>query len=132
MLVIVVIVGLSAIWVAADASRREWLKEEKKHGRLAAPASPVGWAFGTLALWIVVFPLYLARRRKALLKQTGTAGATSPDVNALATKQCPDCAEIVLTEARVCKHCKYCFEEPASSEGDLRHAPLSREATMRP
>jgi hypothetical protein len=128
MLVIVVIVGLSAIWVAADASRREWPKEEKKHGRLAAPASPVGWAFGTLALWIVVFPLYLSRRQKAPLKSSGTtqAATIATDVDAPATKQCPDCAEVVLAEARVCKHCKYRFEEPVSSAGDLQQAPLSR------
>ena len=35
------------------------------------------------------------------------------------TKQCPDCAETVLKEARVCKHCGYRFDEappPAPSE----------------
>jgi len=30
------------------------------------------------------------------------------------TKQCPDCAEIVLAEARVCKHCGYRFDEKTS------------------
>jgi hypothetical protein len=28
------------------------------------------------------------------------------------TKLCPDCAEEVLGAARVCKHCRYRFEEP--------------------
>jgi Uncharacterised protein family UPF0547 len=26
------------------------------------------------------------------------------------TRQCPDCAETILTEARVCKHCGYRFD----------------------
>jgi hypothetical protein len=28
------------------------------------------------------------------------------------TKRCPDCAEEVLAAARVCKHCRYRFDEP--------------------
>lgn len=28
-----------------------------------------------------------------------------------ATKRCPDCAEEILAAARVCKHCRYRFEE---------------------
>jgi hypothetical protein len=28
-------------------------------------------------------------------------------------KQCPDCAETIKAEARVCKHCGFRFEEPA-------------------
>lgn len=31
---------------------------------------------------------------------------------AAATKHCPDCAEEVLAAARVCKHCRYRFDEP--------------------
>lgn len=29
-----------------------------------------------------------------------------------ATKRCPDCAEEVLAAARVCKHCRYRWDEP--------------------
>lgn len=31
---------------------------------------------------------------------------------AAATKHCPDCAEEILAAARVCKHCRYRFDEP--------------------
>lgn len=31
-----------------------------------------------------------------------------------ATKHCPDCAEEVLAAARVCKHCRYRFDEPGA------------------
>jgi hypothetical protein len=32
-----------------------------------------------------------------------------------ATKHCPDCAEEVLAAARVCKHCRYRFDEPGDT-----------------
>lgn len=32
------------------------------------------------------------------------------------TKKCPDCAETILADAKVCKHCGYRFAPPASSE----------------
>jgi hypothetical protein len=35
-----------------------------------------------------------------------------PPVSAAETKRCPDCAEEVLAAARVCKHCRYRFDEP--------------------
>lgn len=36
--------------------------------------------------------------------------AAAPLPAGVATKPCPDCAEIVLAEARICKHCRYRFE----------------------
>ena len=36
-----------------------------------------------------------------------------------ATKHCPDCAEEILAAARVCKHCRYRFEERESGEERL-------------
>jgi hypothetical protein len=36
------------------------------------------------------------------------------------TKECPDCAETVLADARVCKHCGYRFAPAASSEPDTK------------
>jgi hypothetical protein len=32
-----------------------------------------------------------------------------------ASKHCPDCAEEVLAAARVCKHCRYRFDEPGDA-----------------
>jgi hypothetical protein len=34
----------------------------------------------------------------------------------VATKHCPDCAEEILAAARVCKHCRYRFEERGGEE----------------
>lgn len=43
----------------------------------------------------------------------GDASRAVPRVGAPAapTKHCPDCAEEVLAAARVCKHCRYRFDE---------------------
>src|SRR4051794_23121257 len=40
--------------------------------------------------------------------------APVPAASAAETKRCPDCAEEVLAAARVCKHCRYRFDEPDS------------------
>lgn len=61
-----------ALWVYVDAKRGGIRKGlEPGVGNL----DPVGWAAGTLLLWIVVFPLYLAKRGrlKALAVAANTA-----------------------------------------------------------
>ena len=55
-LLVVVVIG-SSIWVAADASGREWEN-----------TNAFGWFLGCVLLWIVFFPVYLARRQRAPLK----------------------------------------------------------------
>jgi hypothetical protein len=49
----------------------------------------------------------------ALAGGGGTAFETNTEHR---TKTCPECAETVLAEARVCKHCGYRFAPPAGSE----------------
>jgi hypothetical protein len=44
-------------------------------------------------------------------------GVFGPDAGGSATKRCPDCAESVLADARVCKHCGYRFTTPAEIRG---------------
>ena len=58
------------------------------------------------ALPMIALVVWLVVRR--------TRGAESVSVSRGAHKKCPDCAELVLVEARVCKHCGYRFagEEP--------------------
>ena len=38
----------------------------------------------------------------------------APTVSPADTKRCPDCAEEILAAARVCKHCRYRFDEPGA------------------
>jgi hypothetical protein len=63
-LILLLVVIASTVWVGVDANKRTW------NG-----PGPWSWALGCLLLWIVVFPLYLWRRRSAPLK------ASSEDQN---------------------------------------------------
>jgi hypothetical protein len=49
------------VWLGVDASRRDWT------GSAFARSAAV-WVFGSLAMWIVIFPLYLVMRVRAPLK----------------------------------------------------------------
>ena len=51
------VIGTS-LWVAFDASRRDW-------GEDSFANRPWKWFVGSILLWIVVFPLYLHRRHRA-------------------------------------------------------------------
>jgi hypothetical protein len=44
-----------------------------------------------------------------------TFSAATPDAPAPEVKKCPDCAEMVLAEARKCKHCGYRFDDSAAA-----------------
>ncbi len=59
-LMLLVVVG-SAIWVGVDASHRDF-----RGSSFASKTSH--WVVGTLLLWIVVFPVYLAKRSHAPVK----------------------------------------------------------------
>jgi hypothetical protein len=55
-----IIVG-TTIWLGFDPSHRDW-----RHSSFARSAAI--WVFGSLAMWIVIFPLYLVMRQRAPLK----------------------------------------------------------------
>jgi len=48
------------------------------------------------------------------LTLVGSSLGVGGELPARRTKKCPDCAETILADARVCKHCGYRFEEPAN------------------
>jgi heme/copper-type cytochrome/quinol oxidase subunit 4 len=62
-LILLVIVG-TTIWLGFDANQRDWRRSS--FARNAAI-----WVVGSLAMWIVVFPLYLFMRQRAPLKSHG-------------------------------------------------------------
>ncbi len=63
------------------------------------------WAGLTFLLWPIVLLVFLLPSK----------GAHAPTADR--QKQCPDCAEWVQYEARVCKHCSYRFDgDPANQE----------------
>jgi len=97
-LIVLAIVG-TAIWVGLDASKRDWSSANGSGGNSTAT-----WVVGCILLWIVVFPLYLAKRGKAPLKTQAAAGAhRSP---AQMHRECPHCKEAMRRDAQVCPHCR--------------------------
>jgi hypothetical protein len=59
--IMLLLVVVSAIWVAYDAGQRDW-----QHSSFANATWK--WVAGTLLLWIVVFPIYLFKRGAAPLR----------------------------------------------------------------
>lgn len=78
MLITLIIVG-SSLWVLIDAKR---LGIRKGLVQGLANLGPWGWFWGSLLLWIIVFPLYLFRRvqLKALAAATRSQGADAAPV----------------------------------------------------
>jgi hypothetical protein len=54
-------VVLTAILIAVEAGSLGMGKSPAENGRMGS--SPVSWFFGTLLVWIVVFPIYLGKRK---------------------------------------------------------------------
>lgn len=63
LLVLLVVVG-TTIWIGTDASKRDWSDDSFAN-------STTKWVIGSVLLWIVVFPVYLARRNRVPLKDAG-------------------------------------------------------------
>jgi heme/copper-type cytochrome/quinol oxidase subunit 2 len=57
LLILLLVLG-TTVWVAVDANKRDW----------SQGTSPTTWVIGMLLLWIVVFPVYLAKRGQAPVK----------------------------------------------------------------
>jgi hypothetical protein len=58
---LLLVVLATTVWVGVDSSGREWSGDRFAN-------STAKWVIGSLLLWIVVFPVYLARRGRAPLK----------------------------------------------------------------
>jgi hypothetical protein len=59
-LILLTILG-TTIWLGFDASQRDW--RNNSFARSAAI-----WVLGAVAMWLVVFPLYLVQRGRVPLK----------------------------------------------------------------
>ncbi len=96
LVVLLAVVG-STIWVGVDASRREW----------GDGIGTAGWVIFCLLLWIVAFPVYLAKRGKVPLKDAVAQAApvTAPALDAL-YRECPYCKEPMRRDAGTCPHCR--------------------------
>lgn len=74
------------------------------HPGIALYVAGTGGALVLIGAWLM--------RRSSEPQVTPAADLASTDQP---TKRCPDCAEIVLAAAKVCKHCSYRFEDPEPS-----------------
>jgi flagellar biosynthesis/type III secretory pathway M-ring protein FliF/YscJ len=77
MLIVPIVIGTS-IWVYFDAKE---IGVKKVEGKSVVNPGPVAWLIGCLLLWIVVFPIYLAKRAgfKERLRKAGQS-AQPPSV----------------------------------------------------
>jgi hypothetical protein len=73
-----------------------------------------GWGWFFLA--VLISPL-LAIILLALMPRLDQPVSVSVPVPAGATKTCPDCAETVKAEARICRHCRHDFEAAQHDDG---------------
>jgi hypothetical protein len=91
----------TTIWVGVDASRRDW----------GDGTGTAGWVVGCILLWIIFFPIYLAKRGKAPLKVQAVGGAAEVEggyglPRAQLYRECPHCKEPMRRDASVCPHCR--------------------------
>lgn len=102
-IILLIVIGTS-IWVWVDA------RNIGAHSGLiggVANMGPFAWFLCCLFLWIIAFPIYLAKRGAISVAARAAAGLASqsspshePELRA-----CPFCAESVRVEAIKCKHC---------------------------
>jgi hypothetical protein len=102
MIVVLLVIAATAAWVGFDARKFDW-----QGSGLAK--TPLEWVAGCLLLWIVIFPVYLLRRRQ-VPRRAGLVFAGGPERIAWAppappSRSCPRCAETVDPRARVCRAC---------------------------
>ncbi len=110
-------------------------REVPNFGSIAAVNVFLGW---TLVGWVVA----LAMALRTVPRSTPTGGDLITGQNATAAvasvrgsmKRCPDCAELVQLDARICRYCHFNFDTGIGADGQARtiEAPIVEEATQPP
>lgn len=111
--VIVLIVLATSLWVLIDATS---IGVKKGQIEGLGNMGPWGWFFACLGLWIIAFPMYLAKRGELKkLNQTSSKPEdkmASPEEEATTTAQsppdsdfCPSCGGVVNSDQQFCQKC---------------------------
>jgi len=94
-LLLLVVVG-TTIWVGIDASRRDW----------GGGSGTTTWVIGCVLLWIVVFPVYLAKRGGAPLRDAPGGPDPERPLPGAMYRECPHCKESMRCDGSICPHCR--------------------------
>jgi hypothetical protein len=91
----------------------------------------------SLAPAVMIVNLFLGWTFIGWVVALAMAVAGNVHVEAVTTKKCPDCAETILIDAKVCKHCGYRFAratgpKPATKSEAHRKPPAATQPTNRP
>jgi Uncharacterised protein family UPF0547/Protein of unknown function (DUF2510) len=70
--------------------------------------------------WTVLWWLFAKGRRKSGWLDPIPVASGAPGPAGAATKKCPDCAETVLADAKVCKRCGYRFAPAADGKAESK------------
>lgn len=89
---VILVVVVTSVWVLFDA-RSAGMRKGQATG--VADMGPVGWFLACLLLWLVAFPLYLAKR----------AALATPAFPVGAGRFCTGCGQGIRGDARYCPGC---------------------------
>lgn len=79
-----------------------WARGHHNKGAITALNVLLGW---TVLGWVVALVWALTRPGAVRVEAVGAAGAVAGAPTPETHVRCPECRELVLKEARVCKHC---------------------------
>jgi len=99
--------------------RKELIKPHPIYMNTLSPVVAGIMGLGIPELTVIVLLLMVLAAPVVLIVWliVGRTGKTaSGPASAATNKKCPDCAEFVLCEARVCKHCGYRFDGVAAGK----------------
>lgn len=128
-----ILCAVAAVLVLVDANDKDMRTLYPVHPDGSVDTSQPGMVANLgIAIYVAGAGVAAALIGSLILIQSAKQRAPDPLVTASAksaTKKCPDCAETILADAKVCKHCGYRFAPAATSSAP---SPAPAQPTNRP